>query len=574
MADYTSTYTPSLTLTHLLDRPDGKNILWTISHYLTCREVVNTMAMLNKSTYALLRGYPLKLHTLFNNDIYFLDISWYTDYAIVYGNRWSTATFSIVLEQLDSVSVLADTFWTRDHNYNNKDNKDNNKKLSTSSLRSESNLLFKRHTTVTPARDSDYDAQQCVNYIRYVDKIFLNDARHEKYKNKAKYGESHWEGLQKFINLKAVLLKNVNKLFPERLSRLTTNTTETEEDNEMSKEELNEIARCLTNINSMEIKYCEDIDTGNGFQLCTNLVYLSFSYCETMDLQALSGCVSLKHLVLEFCGSLESLRGIEQLQSLKTVEISWCMNLANIEALGRCFNLTHLMIMHCEKLVDVLPLKDCKKLHYLKLETVNTNDLTFLYNMNNLVDLNVNFCPIENELMPFNYNYRLQHLSLSWFPVSVLNGFTYLTELELYECSSLITLDAFATNALLKKFMIRRCGNLTTLEGLEKCDSLETFFISACYSLNDIYSLNYCKKLREVTFRRILLPHSTCLYLLIHYLPLSKNRKTAITSKQRLQCQRVCVTRLFVAERLYPTNLELPKPHRPVKTPTALPRQV
>lgn len=111
---------------------------------------------------------------------------------------------------------------------------------------------------------------------------------------------------------------------------------------------------------------------------------------DLFELSYLSGLINLRELLFGFARNLISLKGIQTMKALKTVDIFDCSNLKDLNDLSGLTNLERLLIENCKEInsIDsIAELPNLKTLFYLgngKLETIEN-----LYTLTNLEEINL-----------------------------------------------------------------------------------------------------------------------------------------------------------------------------------------
>jgi len=100
----------------------------------------------------------------------------------------------------------------------------------------------------------------------------------------------------------------------------------------------------------------------SGIDNLPELKTLNLTNCSNKDFSKLKNLPKLEVLTAEYCRSLESVDGLDQIPSLVDVELDQCSNLKNLDGLRGLNQLEVLGCWHCDGLTDVSPLKSLPKI--------------------------------------------------------------------------------------------------------------------------------------------------------------------------------------------------------------------
>ncbi|XP_037483581.1 putative disease resistance protein RGA4 isoform X2 [Triticum dicoccoides] len=217
----------------------------------------------------------------------------------------------------------------------------------------------------------------------------------------------------------------------------------------------------------------------------------------------------LTQLIIGCCRKLTSisLKGLSQLESLKTLKINACPGLSGFDAppehyalpsleyleIGSCrivWGWLSLILQHAPALKE-LDLLCCPKLEHLQLNSCTT-----------LQKLKVNTCESLGTLDVLQSR-SLKELEVADVPnleSLQLHSCTTLEELDIDSCTSLCTLEGFQSLGSLRRLSLRECCSLhSCLEGLpaqdcELCPQLEFLGISDFSFL----ATSFCRQLRSL----------------------------------------------------------------------------
>ncbi|XBI52696.1 hypothetical protein VPH35_035038 [Triticum aestivum] len=196
----------------------------------------------------------------------------------------------------------------------------------------------------------------------------------------------------------------------------------------------------------------------------------------------------LTQLIIGCCQKLTSisLKGLSQLESLKTLKIKGCARLSGLDAppehalpsleyleIGACgiaWEWLSLILQHAPALTE-LDLWDCPKLGSLQLNSCTTLQKLSVDIFESLGTLELHFCT------------ALEDLFICEAAVCVLEGSQSLRKLRLHDSHYLESLKLHSCTAL-EELDIRSCTSLCTLEGFQSLGSLRRLYLRDCPGLH------------------------------------------------------------------------------------------
>jgi hypothetical protein len=142
------------------------------------------------------------------------------------------------------------------------------------------------------------------------------------------------------------------------------------------------------------------------------------------DLEDLAGLCQLEELILTY-GNMESLKGIEKVKNLKTLQLNYIFRLTNIDAIKFLHELECLEIESCKKIKSFQCIKELKNLNKLLLLKVGDIDSIsfvtdlkklnhFVFHETNVIDGDLSYCEgIEYVFFTQkkHYSHRLKDLN-------------------------------------------------------------------------------------------------------------------------------------------------------------------
>jgi internalin A len=191
--------------------------------------------------------------------------------------------------------------------------------------------------------------------------------------------------------------------------------------------------------------------------LCTNLVSLKLRLVNTSDLD-LRNCSSLQKV------ELTSIKGLEIVRlgpSLRSLHISWCMQLVRVCGPDRLIGLLSLVLMHDWRLSKLPNLIGLKCLHTLKCDGSEIEEVQGLDGLVGLISLSLRECERLSKLPSLT--------GLQYLKVIDSSGTITLTSLQGFG-----DLRALTTINLSRCEWLRRLPNMSNLTNLKVLDLRDT----------------------------------------------------------------------------------------------------
>ncbi|KAM7466375.1 hypothetical protein LguiB_013937 [Lonicera macranthoides] len=234
-------------------------------------------------------------------------------------------------------------------------------------------------------------------------------------------------------------------------------------------------------LESLDLRSCESLRQIIGLNRLESLTHLNISFCHSLErLPNLSSLKKLKELVMRFCPKLTKIEGVDKLESLKLWNMRRC---SSIEKLPSLSNL---------RILKELDLRDCSNLR----EVEEFGDLESLENLNMLGCYSLERLPDLSKLK------KLKNLCLSKCrklrEVESLGNLESLESLSLSSCISLQKTVDLSNLKKLKNLNLLSLENLTQIMGIEELESLESLDISNCKSIEKLPNLSNLKKLKDL----------------------------------------------------------------------------
>ncbi|XP_042491001.1 disease resistance protein RPV1-like [Macadamia integrifolia] len=143
---------------------------------------------------------------------------------------------------------------------------------------------------------------------------------------------------------------------------------------------------------------------------------------ESLSLQCLGlRCISilpssLNSLKITYCHNLTEIPGVNELGSLKTLEVVQCCSLERLPYLSNCKKLKHLRVLACESLIEIPRVDNLDSLEELNIsECIWLGTLPDLSNLKKLKTLIAYSCVILSEIPGLNgLEESLEQLDISW----------------------------------------------------------------------------------------------------------------------------------------------------------------
>ncbi|KAM7528411.1 hypothetical protein LguiB_031821 [Lonicera macranthoides] len=237
----------------------------------------------------------------------------------------------------------------------------------------------------------------------------------------------------------------------------------------------------LVVLNLSVINIPDNWEGWSGIKMAKELRVLDLSMSSGFGTLDCSSFSALENLNLRDCSELRRLDGLEQLKSLRYLNLNNCweleilLDLSNFKKLkkldiARCMMLTGIQGLDGLELFDVLDMLDCKSIQRLR----------GLSNLRRLKRLNLQFCSNLRELDEVGVLESLEHLDMT-------------------DCRYIERLPDLSKLTKLKKLNLSGCVMLREVKGLSVLKSLEILDLSGCYSMEEFPDLSNLKKLVELS---------------------------------------------------------------------------
>ena len=159
---------------------------------------------------------------------------------------------------------------------------------------------------------------------------------------------------------------------------------------------------------------------------------LQLRYFDERDCSKISVSNSIKELAI-FESKLKYLDGLDEVKSLKKLDLAYIRALEDITALKELPLLEKLEIKTCPRVSDLSPIKSLTKLKHLsieKLKSASFEDLNWLVNLKSLKIFNN-----DTEVKSLNWEVIFKNKSIKFFSTRTHEGYT-ITDEKLYEIAS------------------------------------------------------------------------------------------------------------------------------------------
>ncbi|KAJ3674891.1 hypothetical protein LUZ60_005507 [Juncus effusus] len=235
----------------------------------------------------------------------------------------------------------------------------------------------------------------------------------------------------------------------------------------------------LKSLRHLEIKGCSQLQSIGGLELLESVNTIIISSCPELKSLELGNPKSLEGLEIEGCSQLQSIGGLELLESVRSINISSCPELKSLE-LGN------------PKSLQDLRLKSCGELE----ERFSGS----LGNLTSLTNLTIRDCQRLTSI-PLDNLKSLRHLEIKGCSqLQSIGGLELLESVKLLIISSCPELKSLELGNLksLGNLLIKGCSQLQSIGGLELLGSVEWLNISSCPELKSLElgnpkSLDYLK---------------------------------------------------------------------------------
>ncbi len=199
---------------------------------------------------------------------------------------------------------------------------------------------------------------------------------------------------------------------------------------------------------------------------------LDLSGCEVLtELGALGGLAGLQNLDLSGCEALTDLSALGGLTCLRTLDLSFCEALTDLSALAKLTGLQSLNLSGCCALTDVSPLSK----------------------LTGLQSLDLSWCQAATDLIELQVLIGLKRLNLSGSSVltdaNALLGLAGLESLNLSGCEFLADVGGLQGLTGLHTLNLSVCEVLTDVSALQGLDGLRCLYLDFCVALTDAGAL-------------------------------------------------------------------------------------
>ncbi|XP_050144000.1 disease resistance protein RGA2-like [Malus sylvestris] len=238
----------------------------------------------------------------------------------------------------------------------------------------------------------------------------------------------------------------------------------------------------------------------SGLQSCTSLRSFFISKCQSLKHLGRQYPVSLEHLVISRCPNLRAIPSLDNLTSLRYLEIEKCDAITSLPSeLSSCISLSHFLVKFCDKIksmadqdvsslqsLSCLVIYECLKLQYLP---------RGLHSLHGLKEMTIGKFWKLDSFPDFEVpSSQIQSLTISgWRKLKSLpdqiQHFTTLTSLEIRSFGRVESLPEWLGDLTsLTQLRIKRCKNLMyfpTVEAMQRITKLHVLEIDACPHLKE-----------------------------------------------------------------------------------------
>ncbi|KAM7522825.1 hypothetical protein LguiA_012727 [Lonicera macranthoides] len=212
-------------------------------------------------------------------------------------------------------------------------------------------------------------------------------------------------------------------------------------------------------------------------KMSKELRVLDISFCRGLGTLDCSSFSALENLNLCFCSKLRRLDGLEQLKSLRYLNLHGCWKLEILLDLSNFKMLKKLDIASCEKLTEMQGLDRLESFDVLDMSRCESiKRLRGLSNLRMLKRLHLCYCINLQELDEVGVLESLEHLDMT-------------------DCRSIERLPDLSKLTNLKKLILSDCEMLREVKGLSVLKSLEVLNLRNCKSMEEFPDLSNLKKL-------------------------------------------------------------------------------
>lgn len=253
----------------------------------------------------------------------------------------------------------------------------------------------------------------------------------------------------------------------------------------------------------LTVEHSDKVYSIDGTTAKQGLCEIRVRYCDRLPVLHVSGCDALEKLDLRFCGSLQSVVGVENLRALTDLTVNGdealrCvsahrdregnLDTAGFERMTWCSTLQRLFLGHCHSVttLDISSLAQLQDLTVANCE--NLSSISGLAALQKLRRLYITRC---NRLSRVDVagSVWLQSVEISWCDslrsVTGLTGKAVLQQITLYRCKAVPELDLNGCAALLQ-CECDICDALTTISGLATASRLYRLDLRDCPVLSSV----------------------------------------------------------------------------------------
>ncbi|CAN6724731.1 unnamed protein product [Malus baccata var. baccata] len=256
-----------------------------------------------------------------------------------------------------------------------------------------------------------------------------------------------------------------------------------------------------TSLRELRIEECNGFTSIlSGLQSCTSLRSFFISKCQSLKRLGRQYPVSLEHLVISGCPNLRAIPSLDNLTSLRYLEIEKCDAITSLPSeLSSCISLSHFLVKFCDKIksmadqdvsslqsLSCLVIYECLKLQYLP---------RGLHSLHGLKEMTIGKFWKLDSFPDFEVpSSQIQSLTISgWRKLKSLpdqiQHFTTLTSLEIRSFGRVESLPEWLGDLTsLTQLRIKRCKNLMyfpTVEAMQRITKLHVLEIDACPHLKE-----------------------------------------------------------------------------------------
>jgi hypothetical protein len=214
---------------------------------------------------------------------------------------------------------------------------------------------------------------------------------------------------------------------------------------------------------------------------CTSLNQVGISLSDSFnDLSFLSECPNLKMLYLLDLDHFTDLSFLYSIDGLERLQLHGCCKIIDTDGLNSsCETLEDLSIKNLTQIEEINLNSGFPHLSSLELESEKLRNLNFLYQMPNLIELDLE-CPSLEDLTGLNNLAQLELISLYTIPHDSLKeiaGNENLKELHIWDCLNLKNLHFLSDFPNLQHLSLRQFLELENLQPLSSVSNLKTLLL-------------------------------------------------------------------------------------------------